>query len=194
MFYIYDIYICVSCFIYSSVQSLNWVWLFVTPWTPAYQASLSITNSWSLLKLMSIQSVMPSKHLILCCLLLLLTSIFSSIKVFSNELALRIRWPKYWSFSFSISPSNVYSGLISFRMDWFDLLAVQGTLKSLLHHHSSKASIFWHSAFFMFQLFMKFVCLSLYWDIKLWKWGGHERKTETQTEKSWQRKESDYSV
>ena len=165
------------------------------PWTAAHQASLSITNSQSLLKLMSIQSVMPSKHLILCCLLLLLTSIFSSIKVFSNELALRIRWPKYWSFSFSISPSNVYSGLISFRMNWFDLLAVQGTLKSLLHHHSSEAQFFGiQLSLCSNSLWSLFVCLSLYWDVKLWKWGGHERKTETQTEKSWQRKESDYSV
>ena len=114
----------------------------MTPWTVARQASLSITNSWSLLKLMSIKSVMPPNHLILCRPLLLLPSIFSSIRVFSNESALHIRWPNYWSFSFSISSSNEYSGLISFRMDWLDLLAVQGTLKSLLQHHSSKASIF----------------------------------------------------
>ena len=120
------------------VQSLSHVWLFVTPWTAAYQASLFITNSWSLLKLMSIESVMPSNHLNLCHPLLLLPSIFPSIWVFSNESALRIRWPKYWSFSFSISPSNEYSGLISFRMDWLDLLAVQGTLKSLLQYHSLK--------------------------------------------------------
>ena len=111
----------------------------VTPWTAAYQASLSITNSWSLLKLMSIKLVMLSNHLTLCCPLLLLLSGFPSIMVFSNESALPIRWPKYWSFSFSINPSNKYSGLISFRMDWLDLLAVQGTLKSLLQHHSSKA-------------------------------------------------------
>ena len=117
---------------FSSVQSLNRVWLFVTPWTAAHQASLSITNSWSLLKLMSIKSVTPSNHLILCHPLLLPPSIFLSIRVFLNESALRIRWPKYWSFSFNISPSNEYSGLISFRMDWLDLLAVQGTLKSLL--------------------------------------------------------------
>ena len=117
----------------SSVQSLSHVWLFVTPWTAARQASLSITNSWSLLRPMSIESVMPSYHLILCRPLLLLPSIFPSIRVFSNELALRIRWPKYWSFSFSISPSNEYSGLISFRINWFDLLAVQETLKSLQH-------------------------------------------------------------
>ena len=121
-------------------------------WTAASQASLSITNSWSLLKLMSIKLTMPSNHLILCCPLLLLPSIFSSISVPSNELVLCIRWPKYWSFSFSISPSNEHSGLISFRMAWLDLLAVQGTLKSLLQHHSSKTSILWCSAFFMFQL------------------------------------------
>ena len=125
----------------SSVQSLSRVQLFANPWTAARQASLSITQSWSLLKLMSIESVMPSNHLILCRHLLLLPSIFPSIKVFSNESVLHIRWPKYWSFSFSITPSNEYSGLISFRMDWVDLLAVQGTLKSLLQHHSSKASI-----------------------------------------------------
>ena len=120
----------------------------MTPWTAAQQASLSITNSWSQIKLMSIQSVMPSNHLILCCPLLLLPSIFPSIRVFSNESVLHIRWPKYWSFSFSISPSNEYSGLISFRMVWLDVLAVQGTLKSLLQHHSSKASILQHSPFF----------------------------------------------
>ena len=118
------------------------------PMTAARQASLSITNSQSLLKLMSIEAVMPSNHLILCHPLLLLPSIFPSIRVFSNESVLHIRWPKYWDFSFSISPSNEYSGLISFTMDWFNLLAVQGTLKSLLQHHSSKASILWHSAFF----------------------------------------------
>ena len=123
----------------------------MTSWTAVRQASLSITNTWSLLKLMSIESVMPSNHLILCYLLLLLPSIFPSIRVFSNESVLRIRWLKYWSFSFSISPSNEYSGLISFRMDWLDLLAVQGTLKSLLQHHSSKASILQRSAFFMVQ-------------------------------------------
>ena len=123
----------------------------MTPWTSAGQASLSITNSWSLLKLMSIESVMQSNHLILCCPLLLLLSIFPSNKVFSNESVLLIRWPKYWSFSFSISSSNEYLGLISFRMDWLDLLAVQGTLKSLLQHHSSKASILQHLAFFIVQ-------------------------------------------
>ena len=121
-------------------------------WTAACQASLSFTISWSLLKLMSIESVMPSNHLILCHPLLLLPSIFPSIRVFSKELALCIRWPKYWSFSFSISPSSDYLGLISFRIDWFDLLAVQGTLKSLLQHHSSKASVLWHLAVFMVQL------------------------------------------
>ena len=134
------------------VQLLSHVWLFATPWTIACQASLFFTISQSLCKLMSIESVMPSNHLILCCPLLLLPSIFPSIRVFSNESVLHIRWPKYWSFSFSISPSNEYSGLISFRIDWFDLLAVQGTLKSLLQHHSSKASILQHSAFHMIQL------------------------------------------
>ena len=125
----------------------------MTPWTVAHQASLSITNSWSLLKLMSLESVMPCNHLILYCpLLLLLPSIFPSIRVFSNESVLHIRWPKYWSFSFNISPSSEYSGLISFRMDWLDLLAVQGTLKSLLQHHSSKASVLRCSAFFIVQL------------------------------------------
>ena len=137
---------------FSSVQSLSHVQLFVTPWTTARQASLSITNSWSLPKLMSIESVMPSNHLILCHPLLLLPSIFPSIRVFSKESVLHIRWPKYWSFSFSISPSKEHSGLLSFRMDWLDLLAVQGTLKSLLQHHSSKASILWPSAFFVVQL------------------------------------------
>ena len=135
--------------VFSSVQSLSCVRLFATPWTAACQASLSITNSQSLLKLMSIKSVMPSNHLILCHPLLLLPSLFPSIRVFSNESVLRIKWPKYWSSSFSISPSNEYSGLISFRMDWLDLLAVQGTLRSLLQHHSSKASILRWSAFFI---------------------------------------------
>ena len=137
---------------FSSVQSLSRVQLFVTPWTAARQASLSITNSWSWLKLMSIESVMPSNHLILCCPLLLLPSILPSIRVFSNESYLHIRWPKYWSFSFNISPSNEHLGLISFRMDWLDLLAVQGTFKRLLQHHSSKASILQCSAFFIVQL------------------------------------------
>ena len=131
---------------------LSYVQLFATPWTAARQASLSITNSWSLLKSISIKSMMPSNHLILYCPLLFLPSIFPSIRVFSIESVLCIRWPKYWSFSFSISPSNEYSGLISFRIDWLDFLAVQGTLKSLLQHHSSKASILWCSAFFIVQL------------------------------------------
>ena len=136
----------------SSVQLLSRVWLFVTPWTAACQASLSITNSQSLLKFMSIVSVMPSNHLILCHPLLFLPSIFPSIRVFSDESALRIRWPRYWSLSFSISPSNEYSGLISFRMDYLDVLAVQGTLKNLLQHHSSKATTLGDSAFFIAQL------------------------------------------
>ena len=135
-----------------SVQQLSHVQLFVTPWTAAHQASLSITNTWSLHKLMSIESVMPSNHLVLCHPLLLLPSIFPSIRVFSNESALCIRWPKYCGFSFNISPSNEHSGLISLRMDWLDLLALQETLKSLLQHHSSKASILQHSAFFMVQI------------------------------------------
>ena len=128
-------------FTYSSVQSLSCVRLFVTPWIAACQASLSITNSRSSLKLTSLESVMPSRHLILCCPLFLLPPIPPSVRVFSNESTLRIRWPKYWSFSFSIIPSKEHAGLISFRMDWLDLLAVQATLKSLLQHHSSKASI-----------------------------------------------------
>ena len=126
--------------------------MFATPWTAACQASLSITDSWSLFKLMSIESVMPSNYLILCCPLLLLPSIFPSIRVFSNESVLPIRWPKYWSFSFSINPSNEFSGLTSFSIDWFDLLAVQGALKNLLQHHSSKTSILRYSAFFTVQL------------------------------------------
>ena len=137
----------------SSVQPLSHVQLFVTPWTAERQASLSITNSQSLFKLLSIESVMPSNNLIILCHpLLLLLSIIPSIRVFSNELVLFIRWPKYWNFSFSIRPSKEYSGLVSFRIDWFYLLAVQGTLKSLLQHHSSKASILHHSAFFIVQL------------------------------------------
>ena len=136
----------------SSVQLLIHVWLFVTPWTAAHQASMFITKYGSLLKLMSIGSMRPSNHLILCCPLLFPPSVFPSIRVFSNESVLCIRWPKYWSFSFSICPSNEYSGLIFFEMDWLALLAVQGTLKSLLQHHSSKPSILWHSAFFTVQL------------------------------------------
>jgi len=137
---------------FSSVQSLSRVRLFATPWISARQASLSITNCRSLLNLKSIESVMPSNYLILTCPLLLPHSVFPSIRVFSNESVLPIRWAKYWSFSFSISPSSEYSGLISFRMDWLDLLAVQGTLNSLLQHHTSKASILWDSAFFTVQL------------------------------------------
>ena len=137
---------------FSSVQSLSCIRLFATSWTAARQASLSITNAWSSHRLMSIESVMPSSHLILCRPLLLLPPIPPSIRIFSNESTLHMRWPKYWSFSFSIVPSKEIPGLISFRMDWLDLLAVQGTLKSLLQHHSSKASILRHSAFFTVQL------------------------------------------
>ena len=148
--------ICMKSIFYStgqnSVQSLSRVQLFATPWTAAHQASLSIANSQSLLKLVFIESVMPSNHLILCRPLLLLPSIFPSIRVFLNESVLHSRWPKYWSFSFSISPSNEHSWLISFRMDGLDLIVVQGTRKSLLQHHSSKASILQHSAFFIVQL------------------------------------------
>ena len=136
----------------SSVQSLSRVQLFATPWTTAGQTSLFVTNFWNLLKLVSIELVMPSNHLILCHPLLLLPSIFPSIRVFSIESALCIRWPKYWSFSFNISSSSEHPGLISFKTDWLDLLAVQGTLKSLFQRHSSKASILWHSAFFIVQL------------------------------------------
>ena len=134
------------------VQSFSHVQLFATSWTAARHASQSFTISWSLLRFMSIESMIPSNHLILCCPLLLLPPIFPSIRVFSNELALHIRWSKYWNFSFSIRPSNEYSRLISFRTDWFDLLAVQGILKSLFQHHSSKAPVLWQSAFFMVQL------------------------------------------
>ena len=141
--------LCIMTLPFSSVQSLSRVRLFATPWTAACQASLSITNSRSLLKLISIKSVMPSNHLILCHPLLL-PSVLPSIRVFSNESVLPIRWPNYWSFS--ISPSNEYSGLISFRMDWLDLLEGQGTLKSLFQHHSSKVSVLWHSAFFIVKL------------------------------------------
>ena len=147
---------------FSPVQSLSRVWLYPTPFTAACQASLSINNSWSLLKLMFIELVMPSSHLILCCPLLLPPSIFPSIRVFYHESVLSIRWPKFWSFSFSIRLSNEYSGLISFRSNWFDLLAVQGTLKSLLQHHSSKASILWHSTFFTAQLSHPYPCLKLW--------------------------------
>ena len=140
------------CWSFSSVQSLSHVQLFATPWTAAHQASLSITNSRNLLKFRSIESMMPSSHLILCHPLLLMPSVFPSIRVFSNESALHIRWPKYWSFSFNINPSSEHSGLISFRMDWLHLLTIQGTLKSLLQHHSWKTSIYRHSAFFIVQL------------------------------------------
>ena len=147
---------------FSSVQSLSCVLrlhVFETSWATVRQASLSITNSWSLLKLMSIESEMPSNHLILYCPLLLPHSIFPRMRIFSNESVLRIRWPKYWSFSFSISPSNEHPALISFRMDWLDLLAVQGTLRSLLQHHSSKASIIWRSAFFTVLLSRPYMTL-----------------------------------
>src|SRR5574337_1083246 len=143
-----------------------------TPWTTAHQASLSFTISWNLLKLMCIESVMPSKHLILCCPLLLLLSIFPSIKIFSKESALHIRWPKYWSFSFSISPSNEYSGLISFRIDCFDLLTVQWILKSLLQNHSSKASILCCSAFFIVQLSHPYMTTGK--TIALTRWKAHK--------------------
>ena len=150
-FHFHGVFCLFDCQAISSVQSLSRVLLFATPWTAAHQATLSITNSHSLLKLMSIESMMPSNHLILCHPLLL-SSIFLSLRVFSNESVLHIRWPKYWSFSLSISPSNEHSGLISIRMDWLDLLAVQGTLKSLLQPHSSKASILLRSSFFIVQL------------------------------------------
>ena len=153
----------------SSVQLLSHVQLFATPWT-----SLSITNSQSLLKLMSIKSATPSNHLILCHPLILLPSIFPSIRVFYNESVLRIRWPKYWSFSLSISPSNEHPGPISFRMNWLDLFAVQGTLKSLLQHHSSKASILWHSAFFIVKLSHPYMTTGK--TIAWWKWKRRVKK------------------
>ena len=162
------ILICVKYTHIAVVQSLSCFWLFVTPWTAAHQASLSSTISLSLLKFMSIESVMPSNHLILCHPLLLLPSIFPSIRVFSNESVLRIRWPKYWGFSFSISPFNEYSEMISFRMDWLDLLAAQGTLKSLFQHHSSKASILRHSTFFIVQL--SHLYMTTWKTIALTKW------------------------
>ena len=152
------IYIYIYMYQFSTVQSLSHVWLFVTPWTAAHQASLSITNSQSLLKFMSIESVMPSDHLILCHPLLLLPSIFPSIRIFSNNLALCIRWPKYWSFSFSISPSNEYSGLISFSIDWFDLLAVQRTLKSLFQNHTvQKHQYIYH--IFKIHIYIYVICI-----------------------------------
>jgi len=154
-----------------SVHLLSHIWLFVTLWSAAHQASLSITNSQSLLKLISIELVMPSNHLVLCCPLLL-PSVFPSIRVFSNESVLHIRWLKYWSFSFSISPSNEYSGLVSFRMDWFDFLAVQGTLKSFLQYHSSKSSILWRSAFFMVQLSHPYVTTGKTIALTRWTFAG----------------------
>ena len=157
---------------FSWVQSLSRVWLFVTPGTAARQASLSITNSQSVLKLMSIELVMPSNHLILRHPLLLPPSNFPSIRVFSNESVLHIRWPKYWSFSFSISPSSEYSGLISFRMDWLDLLDAQGILKSLLQHHSSKASILQYSAFFMVQLSHPYMTTGKTISLTIWTFVG----------------------
>ena len=153
---------------FSPVQLLSHVQLFATPWTAARQASLSLTNSQSLLKLIPIKSVMPSSHLIFFCSLLLLPSIFPSIRVFSNESVLHIRWPKHWSFSFSISPSNEHSELISFRADWVDLLAVQGTLKSLLQHHTSKASILQCSAFFIVQLSHPYVTTGKIIALAIW--------------------------
>ena len=152
----------------SSVQLLRCIQLFEIPWSAACQASLSITKSQSLLKLMSVESMMPSNHLILCHRLLLPPSVFPSIRVFSEESVLCIRWPKYWSFSFSISASNEYSGLISFMMDWLDLLAVQGTLKSLLQNHSSKASILWCSAFFIVQLSHPYMTTGKTLDLTRW--------------------------
>ena len=153
----YRLFTCKVILVSQSVQSLSRVRLFATPWTAARQASLSITSSWSPPKPMSIKSVMPSNHLIFRCPLLLLPSIFPSIRVFSNKSTLRIRWPKYWSFSFNISPSNEHPGLISLKMDWLDLLAIQGTLKSLLQHHTSKASILRCSASFIVQLLHPYI-------------------------------------
>ena len=153
-----------------AIQSLSHVQLFATPWNAAHQAPLSFTISQSLLKLMSIELVMPSKHLIPHCPLSSCPQIFPSIRVFSSESDLHIRWPKYWSFSFSISPSKEYSGLISFRIDWFDLLAVQGTLKSLLQHHSSKASVLWHSTLFMVQLSHPYMTTGKTIALTRWRW------------------------
>ena len=151
------------------VESFSCVWLFAIPWTAAPKASLSFTISWSLLKLMSIELMMPSSHLILCHPLLLLPAILPSIRVFPNESTLYIRWPKYWSFCFSISPSNEYSELISFRIDWFDLLAVKGTLKSLLPLHNSKAPILRHSAFFIVQLSHPYITIGKTIALTRWK-------------------------
>ena len=161
-----------AIYLFSSVQSLSRVRLFATPWTAARQASLSITDSQRLLKLMPIESVMPSNYLILCHLLLFLLSIFPQIRVFSNESALCIRWPKYWSLTFSISPSNEHPGLISFRMDWLDLLAVQGTLKSLLQHHTSKASILLRSTFFIVQIAHQYVTIAKTIALTTWTFVG----------------------
>ena len=178
----------------SSIQSLSRVWLFVTPWTAARQVSLSITNSQSPPKLMSIESVMPSNPLILCHPLLFLPSIFPSIRVFSNESALHIRWPNYWSCSFSESSSNEYSGLISFRIDWFHLLAVQGTLNSLLQHHSLKVSILWCSAFFIGQLSHPYMTTGQTIASTIWTlvnqvmsllWEPHEQYEKTKREGNW---------
>ena len=157
---------------FSSVQSLSRDWLFATAWTAALQASLTFLTFLSLLKLTSIESVMPSNYLILCRPLLLSPSTFPSIRVFSNESVFCIWWPKYWSFSFSISPSNEHPGLISFKMDWLDLLAVQGTLKSLLQHHSSKASVLWRSAFFMVQLSQPYMATGKTMDLTRWTFVG----------------------
>ena len=168
---------------FSSVQSLSHVWLFATPWAAARQASQSITNSRSLPKLISIESVMPSNHLILCHPLLLLPSIFPSIGVFSNESALRMRWPKYWSFSFNIIPSKEHPGLVSFRMDWLDCLAVQGTLRSLLQHHSSKASILCCSAFFMVQLSHPYMTTGITLALTRWTFVG--KVTASEVAKIW---------
>ena len=164
----------VQCLAYNVIvaQLLSHVRLFTTPWTAAHQAPLIFTISQSLLKLLSIESVMPSNHLVIFHPLLLMPSIFPSIRAFSNELALCIRWPKYWSFSCSISPSNEYSGLISFRIDWFDLLAIQGTLKSLLQHHSSKASILWHSVFYMVQLSYSYMTAAKTIALTVWTFVG----------------------
>ena len=162
--------------------------LFATPWNAARQASLSITNSKNWLKFMSIESVMPSNHFILCCHLLLLPSTFPSIKVFSDKSVLRIRWPKYWSFSFSISPSSEYAGLISFRIDWFDFLAVQETLRSLLQHHSSKASILQHLAFFIVQLSHPYMTTGK--TIALTRWTIVGCKIQPQKKKRFQNKKS----
>ena len=159
-------------FCFSSVQSFSHVWLFATPGTAACQALQSVTNSWSLLKLMSIKTLMPSNHLILCHPLLLLPSIFPSIRIFSNESVLHIRWPKYWSFNLSISPCNEYSALISFRIDWFDLLVVQGTFKSLLQHHSLKLSVLWCSVFFTVQLSHPYMSTAKIIDLTRWTFVG----------------------